>query len=302
VTFPRNFRSPPTSSGEAEKDILAPKAALVYSPADWITLRGIYSRSLSGVSLDEDYRLEPTQLAGFVQTYRTIIPESVVGSVSAPELETFGVALDLKFKSRTYIGFRAELLASDVNRQIGLFSITNIADIAMPSSAREHLEFEERSAGVIVNQLLNDEWSVGASYRFVSSELNDRLGNIEPFVLNSARNESRSDLHNVIAYLLFNHPIGFFARAEANCLFQDNRLETFTGNTSTNLARVKRDLPSDDFVQFNAYLGWRFRHQLGDITFGVLNIGGGDYHLNPLNSYPELPHERVYAAQLRLRF
>jgi len=27
-----------------------------------------------------------------------------------------------------------------------------------------------------------------------------------------------------------------------------------------------------------------------------------DYHLNPLNSYAELPHERVYAAQLRLRF
>jgi len=50
-------------------------------------LRGIFSRSLGGVSLDESYRLEPTQLAGFPQAFRTVISESLVGSVAAPEYE-----------------------------------------------------------------------------------------------------------------------------------------------------------------------------------------------------------------------
>ncbi len=302
VTFPRNFRAPPTSSGETSKDAINPKAALVYSPADWITLRGIYTRSLSGVSLDQDYRLEPPQLAGFVQTFRTVIPESVVGSVSAPELETFGAAVDFKFKTRTYIGLRAEQISSDVNRDIGVFDFPNVTPPIVPSSTRERLNFEERSASIIVNQLLSDEWSAGASYKFTSSELKDRLAQIPAFVLNSADNTTRSDLHNFTAYLLFNHPSGFFARGEVNCLFQDNTLRTSTGNTADTVARKEVNLPSEDFAQFNAYLGWRFPRQLGDVTFAVLNISGGDYHLNPLNSYPELPHERVYAAQLRLRF
>ena len=42
--------------------------------------------------------------------------------------------------------------------------------------------------------------------------------------------------------------------------------------------------------------------QRGDIALGVLNLGDTDYHLNPLNSYAELPHERVFTARLRLRF
>jgi len=62
------------------------------------------------VSLDESYRLEPTQLAGFPQAFRTIISESVAGSVSAPEYETLGVALDIKLASRTYLGLEAAAL------------------------------------------------------------------------------------------------------------------------------------------------------------------------------------------------
>ena len=50
-------------------------------PAKAITLRG-GSRFLGGVSFDESYRLEPAQLAGFSQSYRSVISESAVGSVS----------------------------------------------------------------------------------------------------------------------------------------------------------------------------------------------------------------------------
>src|SRR5262249_37658972 len=88
ISFPINHRSPPVSDGETTRDQVSPKAALVWTPCPELTLRGIYSRSLGGVSFDESFRLEPTQLAGFNQSFRTIINESVAGSVSAPKYET----------------------------------------------------------------------------------------------------------------------------------------------------------------------------------------------------------------------
>jgi tetratricopeptide (TPR) repeat protein len=306
VEYPAaNFRDPPVSSGETSKDSFGPKAGLVYSPTEWLTLRGIYSRSLGGVSLDESYRLEPTELAGFIQSFRSVIPESVVGSVSAPTFETFGGAVDLKFKTGTYIGIQAQRLASDVDQRIGVFDYDTTIMKAVPSSTREDLRFREWSAGMTINQLLANDWSCGLSYKFISSELTARLPDADnlgvvtnAFSFTHANDTSRSDLHDFSAYLVFNHPCGFFARAEANWYAQNNTLETYDANA----ARVKLEQPGDQFAQFNLYLGWRFRRHVGDVTFGVLNLGGGDYHLNPLNSQPELPHERIYAGQLRLRF
>jgi len=104
LVVPINHRSPPVSPEDDTRHQLSPKAALVWSPRREVTVRGMYSRALGGVSYDESFRLEPTQLAGFIQSYRTIIPESVVGSVSAPVYDLAGTALDLKFKTRTYVG------------------------------------------------------------------------------------------------------------------------------------------------------------------------------------------------------
>jgi hypothetical protein len=61
-------------------------------------------------------------------------------------------------------------------------------------------------------------------------------------------------------------------------------------------------MPGDDFYQVNLFAGYRFPRQHGDITFGLLNVNGTDYHLNPLNLYAELPRERVWSVQLRLSF
>jgi hypothetical protein len=47
---------------------------------------------------------EPTQLAGFPQSFRTVISESIAGSVAAPETEVMGLALDLKFGTGTFAG------------------------------------------------------------------------------------------------------------------------------------------------------------------------------------------------------
>src|SRR5262249_15979918 len=193
VEYPENFRAPPISPGTQSEDLLGPKAALVYSPSKWVTLRGIYARSLGGVSLDQSYRLEPTQLAGFVQTFRSIIPESVVGSVSAPTFDTYGTALDFKFDTGTYIGVYAGVLSADVSQTIGVFDykFPNV----IPSSTGEDFDFEERSIGITVNQLLGNRWSCGAAYRFTSSRLTTLLPDIPISALTNANDTAQSDLH-----------------------------------------------------------------------------------------------------------
>ena len=76
--------------GEDSRDRLSPKAGVIWNPFGNLFVRGAYTQSLGGVSFDESVRLEPNQVAGFNQVFRSIISESVVGSVAAPTYDTAG--------------------------------------------------------------------------------------------------------------------------------------------------------------------------------------------------------------------
>ncbi|PWU09213.1 MAG: hypothetical protein C5B50_27815 [Verrucomicrobia bacterium] len=306
LTYPLNFRQAPIVEAEATRSQLGPKVALTWSPLPELTLRGAYTRSLGGVSLDQSVRLEPTELAGFLQSFRTIIPESVGGgSVSAPAFETFGAAIDLKLHTRTYIGLEAQLLKSDLQRQVGAFVVTTQFPY-LPSSTPEQLNYDEFSASVTIDQLLSQEWVVGARYRYSRARLQEDFLQIpanafkpnNPYLPND--DIPVSELHTPSAYLLFNHPSGFFARAELNWYLQYNSVRTSIYTSYPNTARVTVEKPGDEFPQLNFFVGYRFLHQFGDLTFGLLNATGGDYHLNPLNVYTELPHSRVWSVRLRI--
>lgn len=289
LRFPENFRSPPIEDGEQTRDRLNPKGALVWDPIPELTLRGVYTRSLGGVSLDQSYRLEPTQLAGFSQAFRTIIPESLVGSVEAPDYETVGAGLDVKLKTRTYLGVQGEWLTADVKRNVGVFDFVDFTPPIRSSSTRQHLDYEEWSARAVINQLVSDEWSVGLSYRFTRSELDSVFPDIPMSLPPEANRSDQADLHQAGLFVLFNHPSGFFARAESIWYVQSN-----SGSVT--------NLPGETFAQVNFFAGYRFPRQRGDITLGGLNLTGEDYRLNPLTPYTELPRERVFLARLRFNF
>src|SRR5262249_2414605 len=74
TTYPRNFQDVPVSSGQSSRSQIGPKASLVWSPVPEFTIRSAYAKSLGGVSIDESFRLEPVQLAGFTQTFRNVMP------------------------------------------------------------------------------------------------------------------------------------------------------------------------------------------------------------------------------------
>ena len=288
VTFPENFRQMPIHTGTDSRDTINPKAAIVWSPAPMLTVRGVYTRSLGGVSFDESFRLEPVQLAGFSQAFRTVIPESVAGSISAPDFETYGTGIDLKFPTGTYFGMQAELIQSRVDRLVGAFYHNNF-DPDFPVVTPQSLDYEERTVSASVNQLIAREWSVGAQYRFSWAQLQTVFPELLPAVNPIQNTVERGELHQLGGYLLFNHPSGFFARADTQWYWQHNK-------------GYDPALPGDSFVQVNAFLGYRFPRLHGEISLGVLNITDEDYRLNPLNIYAELPRERVFAARLRLNF
>jgi hypothetical protein len=92
LTAPKNFRYAPLSSGEDTTDQVSPKAGFIWTPANGTSVRGAYTRSLSGVSFDQSFQIEPAQVAGFGQAYRSIIPESISGANSGAKFETAGRA------------------------------------------------------------------------------------------------------------------------------------------------------------------------------------------------------------------
>lgn len=287
ITFPLNHRSPPISAGEDRRDQLSPKAAVVWSPSSVVTMRGAYSRSLGGVSFDESFRLEPTQLAGFSQAFRTIISESVAGGVSAPSYEVIGGALDLKFPTRTYLGLEGGLLSSEVRRTDGAFGFDGVvaSQRLVPFFTREELDYQETSLALTLNQLVGRDWSFGAQFKLTRSELHTVFPDIPVMVLAGADRMEQANLREAGIFALFNHPSGFFARADVHWYHQYNS-----------------DYETSDFYQCNLFAGWRLRRQRGEVSVGVLNLNDTDYRLNPLNPYAELPRERTFVARLKLNF
>lgn len=294
LEYPVNFRYAPLAQGEEAKDQLSPKAGLIWTAGKGTTARAAYSRGHAGVAIDQSFQLEPSQVAGFTQTYRSLIPEAVAGANAGAEFETAGFSLEQKLRSQTYIGISGEWLRSELGRQIGLFALDfDPSAKAVPLQARQDLDYEERSLTLSVNQLLADRWSVGARYRLSQAELDGRFGQIlAPVVAPAgfyATASQEAILHQVNLYAIYNHPAGFFGRFDALWYSQSNR-------------GYSPDIPGDDFWQFNVLAGYRFFRRHAEVAVGVLNLTGQDYRLNPLNLTPRLYRDRTLMVNLRFSF
>ena len=80
--YPDNFRSVPINGSRASIDRVSPKLGFILLPWTGATARGAYTEGVSGATFDESIRLEPTQVAGFLQSYRSLISESLIGAVA----------------------------------------------------------------------------------------------------------------------------------------------------------------------------------------------------------------------------
>ncbi len=295
LKLPRNFRSPPVTPGTVERTQFSPKVGLAWRPWDDAMVRAAFARSLSGASLDQTFQLEPTQVAGFSQSFRDVIPESVVGANAGAPVRTYGVAFEQHFPSRTYAGLSAEIVESKVTRDLGVFEYTGDTDYAYPATTPESLDYRERALTLSLSQLLGDQFSVGAHYRLSGTELRHDLREIPrdlpPESLNGVplTLDLEGVLHRLNFWTVWNDPSGVFVRGDA----------TWYGQHNTGYAE---GLPGADFWQLDLVGGYRFPRQRAEFSVGVLNLGNQDYHLNPLSLYYELPRERTFVARFKVSF
>jgi hypothetical protein len=250
-------------------------------------VRGIFTHSVGGVSDEDDFRLEPAQLAGFNQAYQTLIPESLTGSVDAQLIDTAGVGLDLKLARDTFFGVQAEFLKAAASRRQGVFYYYGTPP-SVGGSTAEDLAYRERSVLVTLNQLFPGGWSSGLQYKVTDSDLNDDFPSI-PASFPEAALIYHAQLQQATWFALLNHPSGFSVRTEVQWYHQ-------------NISVPPPAEPTSDFFQSNLYVGWRLRRQRAEIRLGVLNLNGADYRLNPVNPYVELPRKRVFDARFSLNF
>ncbi len=292
LRFPDNIDTAPITSTQSRKDQVSPKAGVLWSVTEKTHLRAAYTRSLGGVFFDNSFRLEPTQVGGFNQAFRSLAPESSVGLVPGTRFETFCLGIDHQFPTHTYVNIDAEVLRSDASRTVGI--ITNSFFIPVPNtpgSARQKVEYEERSLTVSVNQLLSDEWAFGVRYRLSHADLDTRFPVVSPEVDREANvNQNESALLQQLSLnAIYNHRCGFFGEGQAIWTAQNNY-----GYTPA--------LDGGDFWQFNLFAGYRFWRRHAEARVGVLNIGGQDYRLNPISLYSELPRERTFYASFKFYF
>lgn len=292
LRHPKNIDIVPITTGDETTQRLSPKLGFQFTPFKEVKLRGAYTRSLGGAFNENTYRLEPTQIGGFNQSYRSVLPESVAGLVPASRFETRNLALDLNFDTGTFLSLEGELLHSKATRTVGV--LTNSTFFPVPdraSSTSQRLEFEEKSLFITVNQLLGKEWSIGARYRLSQANLTGRFDAVPATAAGAAaimQNEEAL-LHQLNLGVNYNHRCGFFAQWLSVWSMQENSGYAPARSTA-------------DFWQHSVYAGYRFAKRHAELRVGVVNLANQNYQLNPLNLYAELPRERTVTVGLKLNF
>lgn len=287
--FPQNHRVAPLSDEMETADELSPKAGLAIQPWTNGLIRAAYTRSLGGVAFDQSFRLEPTQVAGVNQAFRSLIPESVSGPLVAPVYEVAGIGLDQRFGDRTYFTAAGAWRASDVDRLQGAFqtflSTSNLPPVR--SGLRDRLEYEQWELSAGVYQLLDRQWTLGFTYLLDDSTLTTTLSDAAtPAVAGLLNTEQQARLHQLGPRVFFNSAGGWFGSAEA----------LWTTQSGTDPAAGDF---GEDFWQVNLFAGYRFWRRQVEARIGLLNVTDDGHRLHPLNLTPRYPQSRTLSLSLR---
>lgn len=286
LTMPRNFRTAPLTDGTETVDRLLPKLGLTVTPWDGGTLRGAWARSLGGVSFDQSFRLEPVQVAGFSQVYRGLIPEALVGSVAGQRMETFALAWDQIYPTRTWTTVTLERWTSEAGRDLGGF-VYGQNGIEGVTGIRQDLDFREHALALAVGQWAGRDLALTVRYRLAESVLEASHPGLP--ALEAYGRDERSLLNQVSAAARYQHPVGFFGTWESVWTHQSNH-------------RDAAWMEGDAFWRHDVWLGWRFLRRKAELAVGVLNLTGEDYRIHPLSEFSPGYRDRTVAVTGRFAF
>ncbi len=220
--------------------------------------------------------IEPSEIAGFNQAYRTLLGEA---TVPGTQFETEGIAAEHKFPTRTYVSLEGDLLNSTANQG---FNYEVAPFFVAPVGTQQDIDYKEKDLIFNVDQLLGDEFSAGMAYHLIAADVNYNT-------LGLVKNTFQSTLHETSLFANYNLPCGFFSQFQAN--WWDQASKGFVPNE-----------PGDSFWQFNLFAGYRFPKRHMEISVGVLNIGNQDYNLDPVTYYLEQAHTRTFVSSFKFNF
>jgi tetratricopeptide (TPR) repeat protein len=288
LRLPDNDLFAPINNLQRTERQVSPKAALVWNLAPRTTFRAAYSQSLGGSDLDQSVRLEPTQLAGFVQAYRNLFPDAIVGGVGGAHFTTYDASLEHRLPCDTFLAVDGQILRSTADHTVGAFQSEVLNPT--PINVTERLGFEERSVGLSAHQLLGRCWSAGVRYRLSEAELSQDFPKVDhSLFIGPVASDKIGVLQTLSFNALFRHPTGFFAGAEEVWWKQ-----TLRGDLS--------GMSGEDFWQLNLLAGYRFPKRHAEITIGLLNATDRNYNFHPINLTPDLPQQRTLYARFQLNF
>lgn len=301
IERPENFRAPPLSPGEVTVEKTSGKLGFTFAPGPELTVRGVYAESLGGVSFDESVRLEPVQLAGFNQAFRTVISEAVAGSVETPRYKNLGVSAAGEWASRTWWSASFNRLEERVARTVGVFDAFTVNDpifpagtVMLPASTPQRLDYREDVLAADVSQFVGREFALGAGFRETRAQLRTVWPQIPVAVNRVGERWERAVLRELAFTATWNSPTGLFARAEIVRLTQ-------TSDAALGGLRVTMP-PGDAFAHVNAWAGIRLHRNRHELGVGGLNLTDREYHLTSLTWKRELPQRRTFVVRARLNF
>ncbi|HEY3913480.1 MAG TPA: TonB-dependent receptor, partial [Verrucomicrobiae bacterium] len=288
--FPLNISGPPLSNTEDERGRLSPKAGIDWTSPDGTRVRADYTRSMSGLLNDSSTLIEPSEIAGFNQEFRSLIPESAGrGTPPATRFETWGLGVDHKFSTGTYLDIEGQLLTSRGDQLIGAWASGEppvpLANANLPQTQY----FQEKDVFASVSQLIGKDLSVGARYTLTAVDLSTHVttpsGTTIPTYYDGHEN---STLNEVSLFANYELPCGFFSQFQVNWWDQENI--------------ASMDEPGDSFYQLNLYAGYRFMRRRAELTIGVINLNNSDYHIDPVTYFLEQAHNRTFVASFKFNF
>ena len=290
--FPLNIAGSPLSNVEDERGRLSPKAGVDWTMPDGTRLRADYTRSMGGLLNDSSTLIEPSQVGGFNQEFRSLIPESTgKGTPPAARFETWGLGLDHKFPTGTYVDVEGQLLTSRGDQLIGAWSTGVVAapGAGVAADLPQSQYFQEKDAFASISQLIGSNLSLGASYTLTAVDLSTHV-TTPPGTTPSTAYDTHEDstLNEMSFFANFYVPCGFFSQFQANWWKQEN-----IGSMGE---------PGDSFAQFNLYAGYRFPRRHAEVMVGVVNIGNQDYNIDPVTYFLEQAHTRTFVASFKFNF
>jgi hypothetical protein len=294
--FPLNLAGSPLSSEEDERGRLSPKVGLEWTFWEGTRLRADYTRSMGGLINDSSTSIEPTEVGGFNQSFRSLIPQSVAGLGTPPamQFETWGLGLDHKFPTGTYVDVEGQLLTSTGNQLIGAWVQTNLAETSLPISEFNQTQyFQEKDAFVSISQLIGKDVSVGGRYSLTAVDVsaNDFVPAMGTTFVQVHENSTLNEFTLFGNYYL---PCGFFSTFQGNWWIQHNAYNNFTASGAAE--------PGADFWQFNLYAGYRFPRRHIEMAIGLVNMFNQGYNMDPVTYYLEQARTRTLVASLKFNF